>query len=181
MLCHSRAKLTNCMKDTVHICVLWIHLHLFILWCQEASSSLLFWRPWPTIHSVARPPHRSRLHWVASFTFISTQRNNDFKPVMKLRHWCHYRLGLLYHVLLPSCQLWIIHHPPSVYFHPLWLQYIYIFFFFLFHWHGRKQSKISEVPWVEEVVLYFWWTGIFQSAMADIFLSDILSQQSCWS
>ncbi len=28
---------------------------------------------------------------------------------MKLRHWCHYRLGPFYHVVLPSCRLWIIH------------------------------------------------------------------------
>lgn len=57
-------------------------------------------------------------------------------------------------------ELWIIHHPLSVHISTHCECNIFLFFF-SFRWHGCKQSKMSECSWVEEVVLYFWWTWRF--------------------
>lgn len=81
--CYSRPQLwvVSCLKE---ICMYYECMYVsFFLWCQEASSSSLVWYPCPTTHRVDWPPQRSRLHRVASSPFISTKRNNDFKPVMK--------------------------------------------------------------------------------------------------
>lgn len=122
---YSRPQLTNRTKEIVDLyeCTC---LCLYVLWCQEASSSLLVWHPCPTNHRVDWPPQRSTVAYTALPHSLSShpeqqwlQTCNEIAVTMALQIRS-----------VPSCsvaslsELWIIH--PDISPHCLY------FFFFLF-------------------------------------------------